>query len=68
MDLSRCLQAYRTLLLSSQALLLALGAGLFVADLAMNSAVQVYAVSALMVAIAIGAVGYTVAVAIAGIP
>lgn len=48
------LQAYRTLLLSSQALLLALGTGLFVADLTMNSSVQVYVVSALVLAVAIG--------------
>lgn len=48
------LQAYRTLLLSSQALLLALGTGLFVADLAMDSAVRVYIASVLVLAIAIG--------------
>jgi hypothetical protein len=48
------LQAYRTLLLASQAPLLALGTAFFVADLAMNSAIQVYVVSGLVLAIAIG--------------
>lgn len=47
------LQAYRTLLLSSQALLFALALALFAADLAMNSAVRVYIASCLVLAIAI---------------
>jgi hypothetical protein len=48
------LQAYRTLLVSSQTLLLALGTALFVAGLTMSSEVQVYVVSALVITIAIG--------------
>lgn len=48
------LQSYRTLLWSSQAPLLALGTALFVADLLMDSAVRVYVVSGLVLAIAIG--------------
>lgn len=48
------LQAYRTLLLASQAPLLALGTALFAADLILNSALQVYVVSGLIFAIAIG--------------
>jgi hypothetical protein len=48
------LQSYRTLLLSLQTLLLALGTALFVAGLAMNSPVQVYVVSALVLIIAFG--------------
>ena len=48
------LQAYRTLLLSSQAPLFALGTALFVADLVMTTTARVYIVSGLVLAIAIG--------------
>jgi hypothetical protein len=48
------LQAYRTMLLTSQALLLGIGTGLFVAELAMKSQVQVYVVSSLVVVVALG--------------
>lgn len=48
------LQAYRTLLLSSQAPLFALGTALFVADLLLDSTARVYVVSGMVLAIAIG--------------
>ncbi len=48
------LQAYRTLFLALQAVLLALGTALFAAGLTMKSPVQVYVVSALVLAVALG--------------
>lgn len=45
------LQNYRALLLSSQSLLFALGAGLFVAELAMRSAGRVYLIAGLLLGV-----------------